>query len=116
MMGLVRSRVAIPANPPRAVARVPARPALISLRSAPAQEDRRHAGEDPEPQGVVGFELVDGFLDTVGHVAVDGVAGFGTVDRDDGHVAFGGVLDGRHLGYFGWRRAAPSMRMVSPFM
>ena len=37
MMGLARSRCTKPANPPLAVARPPAFPELISLRSAPAQ-------------------------------------------------------------------------------
>ena len=37
MMGLVRSRSTMPAKPPRAVANPAALPALISLRSAPAQ-------------------------------------------------------------------------------
>ena len=45
------------------------------------------AGEDADPDLVVLLELVDGRLDALGDVAVDGVAGLGTVDGDDGDVA-----------------------------
>src|SRR5918998_1169253 len=40
-------------------------------------------GEDAHPDAVVGLDLVDGVLDALGDGAVDGVAGFGTVDLDD---------------------------------
>ena len=116
MMGLVRSRRVIPRiRPARCAGRRPAGVDLLEV--GPGREHRRHAGEDADPEGVVSFELVDGVLDAVGHVSVDGVASLGPVDGDDGPVSFGGVLDGRSSPtYFGWRRAAPSMRMVSPFM
>ena len=39
MIGLRRSRVTMPANPPLGAIISPARPALISLRSAPAQKN-----------------------------------------------------------------------------
>jgi hypothetical protein len=49
------------------------------------------------------------------HVSPDGVAGFWSVDSNDGKMAFLLKLDGSH-GYFGCSRAAPSMRTVSAFM
>ncbi len=51
------------------------------------------AGEDPDPRLVVGLELVDGLLEALRDRGVDGVARVGTVDGDDGDVAFFAVLD-----------------------
>ena len=49
MMGLVRLRLAMPPNPPLAVASSPARPSLMALRSAPAREHVALVGQHAEP-------------------------------------------------------------------
>ena len=64
--GLVALALAMPPKPPRAVARPPALPALISLRSAPAQNTGGSPGEDADPDLVVGLDLVDRRLDALG--------------------------------------------------
>src|SRR5262249_23440621 len=46
-------------------------------------EHRSAAGDDDRPDLFVGLELVERALDAPRHVAVHGVAGLGTVDRED---------------------------------
>ena len=70
----------------------------ICLRSAPAQKIQPLSVWAPvrmptQRVGVV-LELVDGGLDALGDVGVDGVAGLGAVDGDHGHVATEFVVDG----------------------
>ena len=83
MIGLVRSRWTMPAKPPRWVASPPALPALISLRSAPAQNTGGSPVRIPTQMRVVGLDLVDGLLDALGDGAVHRVAGLRAVDLDD---------------------------------
>jgi hypothetical protein len=49
-------------------------------------EHRPGASEDADPEVVGRLDAVDGGLDALGDVGVDGVAGLGAVDGDDGEV------------------------------
>src|SRR5262249_16256191 len=53
------------------------------LEVGTGREDGSTAGDDDGPDLVVGFDVVEGAFDAPGDVAVDGVAGFGPVDRED---------------------------------
>src|SRR5262249_37183804 len=53
------------------------------LEVGTGREDGSTAGDDDGPDLVVGFDVVEGTFDAPGDVAVDGVAGFGPVDRED---------------------------------
>ena len=86
MIGLVRSRLAMPAKPPLGVCRLAGLAGGDRLEVGAGGEDRALAGENADPDLVVGLELVDGRLDALGDVAVDRVAGLGPVDGDEGDV------------------------------
>ena len=93
MIGLVRSRCAMPAKPPRLVCSAPAWPRRDRLEVGPGREDGSVAGEDADPRVVVLLELVDRRLHPVGDVAVDRVAGLGPTDGDEGDVVLELVVD-----------------------
>src|SRR4029450_6050077 len=57
-------------------------------------EHRRLAGEDADPDAVVGLDAVDGLLNALGDGAVDGVPGLRAVDLDDRERSPLLVLDG----------------------
>ena len=97
MTAWLRSRVAKPPNPPRFGGEARGVAGVDRLEVGAGAEDvallGAGAGEDADPDLVVLLELVDGRLDALGDVAVDGVAGLGAVDRDDGDVALEFVVD-----------------------
>ena len=98
IIGLVRSRVVMPPKPPGLWSSVAGVAGVDRLEVGAGAEDVAllgpGAGEDAHPDLVVGLELVDGRLDALGDLAVHGVAGLGTVDRDDGDVPGEFVVDG----------------------
>ena len=111
-------RRVMPPKPPRGVDRDAMRPALISLRSAPAQNTGGTPVRIPTHRESSASRRSTASSMPLATSAVHGVAGVRAVDGDEGPVALGRVLDGRHggSGYLGCRRVAPSRRMVSPFM
>ena len=66
---------------------------IDGLQVGPGAEHVARTGDDADEDAVVLFELVDGRLDALGDVAVDGVLGLGPVDGDDGDGAALLVVD-----------------------
>src|SRR5207248_4510314 len=56
-------------------------------------EDRTGVSDDSDPRFVVLFETIDRGLHPLRDIAVDGVAGFWTVERDDQHPPLELVVD-----------------------
>ncbi len=93
MTGLVRSRITKPAKPPRFVCRSAALPRADGLQIGAGREHRTLVREDAHPRVVVVLELIDGGLHPSRDVAVDGVAGLGTVEREERDVPLQFVID-----------------------
>jgi hypothetical protein len=115
MSGLVRSRRAMPAKPPRAVVSSAPRPALIILRSAPAEKTGgtpvrmvTHRSSSPSTRSMAAsMPFATSSLTALrawGRLMV-------TTATWPSMVTSMLIVD-----YFGCRRAPPSMRMTSAFM